>query len=107
MKMYQASTLQALMLGYSRTVISVNELLDHGETLESIRDLLGHSDIRTTSEYIVDTRAIEERGKRRQRILGANDQILSNEPSDVPMDESKIISISVSHCKSNRMTANP
>ena len=107
MKMYQASTLQALMLGYSRTVISVNELLDHGETLESIRDLLGHSDIRTTSEYIVDTRAIEERGKRRQRILGANDLILSNEPSDVHMDESKIISISVSHCKSNRMTANP
>ena len=88
-----------------RTVAS--DLFANGETLESIRDLLGHSDIRTTSEYIVDTRAIEERGKRRQRILGANDLILSNEPSDVPMDESKIISISVSHCKSNRMTANP
>ena len=31
MKMYQVSTLQALMLGYSRAVISVNELLDHGD----------------------------------------------------------------------------
>ncbi len=30
MKMYQVSTLQALMLGYSRAVISVSELLDHG-----------------------------------------------------------------------------
>ena len=31
MKMYQVSTLQALMLGYSRAVVSVNELLDHGD----------------------------------------------------------------------------
>ena len=31
MKMYQVSTLQALMLGYSRAVISVSELLDHGD----------------------------------------------------------------------------
>ena len=30
MKMYQVSTLQALMLGYSRTVIRVSELLEHG-----------------------------------------------------------------------------
>ncbi len=30
MKMYQVSTLQALMLGYSRAVISVSELLKHG-----------------------------------------------------------------------------
>ncbi len=30
MKMYQVSTLQALMLGYSRAVISVSELLSHG-----------------------------------------------------------------------------
>lgn len=29
-KMYQVSTLQALMLGYSRTVVSVSELLEHG-----------------------------------------------------------------------------
>ena len=29
-KMYQVSTLQALMLGYSRAVISVSELLEHG-----------------------------------------------------------------------------
>lgn len=31
MKMYQVSTLQALMLGYSKAVISVSELLKHGE----------------------------------------------------------------------------
>ena len=31
-KMYQVSTLQALMLGYSRPVISVAELLAHGDT---------------------------------------------------------------------------
>lgn len=30
MKMFQVSTLQALMLGYSRAVISVDELLGHG-----------------------------------------------------------------------------
>ena len=30
MKVYQVSTLQALLLGYSRSVISVSELLDHG-----------------------------------------------------------------------------
>lgn len=30
MKMYQVSTLQALMLGYSRAVVSVSELLNHG-----------------------------------------------------------------------------
>ena len=29
-KMYQVSTLQALMLGYSRSVITVSELLEHG-----------------------------------------------------------------------------
>ena len=32
MKMYQVSTLQALMLGYSRAVIPVEELLKHGDT---------------------------------------------------------------------------
>lgn len=31
-KMFQVSTLQALMLGYSRPVISVSELLSHGNT---------------------------------------------------------------------------
>ncbi len=31
MKMYQVSTLQALMLGYSRAVIPVSELLEHGD----------------------------------------------------------------------------
>ncbi len=30
MKMFQVSTLQALMLGYSRAVIPVSELLRHG-----------------------------------------------------------------------------
>ncbi|MBO6137579.1 MAG: acetolactate decarboxylase [Lachnospiraceae bacterium] len=32
MKMYQVSTLQALMLGYSRSVIPVEELISHGDT---------------------------------------------------------------------------
>ena len=32
MKMFQVSTLQALMLGYSKAVISVDELLGHGNT---------------------------------------------------------------------------
>ena len=31
-KMYQVSTLQALMLGYSRSVVTVSELLEHGNT---------------------------------------------------------------------------
>lgn len=31
-KMFQVSTLQALMLGYSRPVITVSELLEHGDT---------------------------------------------------------------------------
>lgn len=31
-KMYQVSTLQALMLGYSRSVITVGELIKHGNT---------------------------------------------------------------------------
>ena len=31
-KMYQVSTLQALMLGYSRSVVTVSELLKHGNT---------------------------------------------------------------------------
>lgn len=31
-KMFQVSTLQALAMGYSREVISVKELLDHGDT---------------------------------------------------------------------------
>ncbi|MBQ7160059.1 MAG: acetolactate decarboxylase [Treponema sp.] len=31
MKMYQVSTLQALLLGYSRAVIPVSELLNHGD----------------------------------------------------------------------------
>ncbi len=32
MRMFQVSTLQALMLGYSRPVITVSELLKHGDT---------------------------------------------------------------------------
>ena len=32
-KMFQVSTLQALMLGYSRPVIKVSELLSHGNIL--------------------------------------------------------------------------
>ena len=42
MKMYQVSTLQALMLGYSRAVISVSELLNHGNIgLGTFKDVDG------------------------------------------------------------------
>ena len=42
MKMYQVSTLQALMLGYSRAVIPVSELLNHGNIgLGTFKDVDG------------------------------------------------------------------
>ena len=42
MKMYQVSTLQALMLGYSRAVIPVSELLNHGSIgLGTFKDVDG------------------------------------------------------------------
>ena len=42
MKMFQVSTLQALMLGYSRAVISVSELLRHGNIgLGTFKDVDG------------------------------------------------------------------
>ena len=42
MKMYQVSTLQALMLGYTRSVISVSELLEHGDIgLGTFKDVDG------------------------------------------------------------------
>ena len=31
-KIYQASTLQALALGYTKPVVTVRELLEHGDT---------------------------------------------------------------------------
>lgn len=31
-KIYQVSTLQALALGYSRSVVTVRELMEHGDT---------------------------------------------------------------------------
>ena len=47
MKMYQVSTLQALMLGYSRAVIPVSELLNHGNiglgTFTTVISGLAHS----------------------------------------------------------------
>ena len=44
MKMYQVSTLQALMLGYSRAVIPVSELLNHGNIgLTTVISGLAHS----------------------------------------------------------------
>ena len=42
LKMYQVSTLQALMLGYSRSVITVEELLKHGDVgLGTFEDVNG------------------------------------------------------------------
>ena len=41
-KIYQASTLQALALGYTRPVVTVQELLEHGDTgLGSFEDVDG------------------------------------------------------------------
>ena len=41
-KMYQVSTLQALALGYSRAVVTVKELLEHGDTgLGTFEDVNG------------------------------------------------------------------
>ena len=46
-----------------------SKLFANGETLESTRKLLGHSDIRTTSEYIVDLSGAEDRSNRIHAIL--------------------------------------
>jgi len=41
-RMYQVSTLQALMMGYSKTVVTVEELLKHGDTgLGTFEDVNG------------------------------------------------------------------
>ncbi|MBQ3319260.1 MAG: acetolactate decarboxylase, partial [Spirochaetia bacterium] len=41
-KMFQVSTLQALALGYSKTVITVGQLMKHGETgLGTFEDVNG------------------------------------------------------------------
>ena len=41
-KMYQVSTLQSLMMGYTRPVITVDELLEHGNTgLGTFQDVAG------------------------------------------------------------------
>ncbi len=50
-----------------RTVASM--LFAKGESLESIRKFLGHSDLRTTSEYIVDFSGSEDRSERFHSIL--------------------------------------
>lgn len=47
-------------------------LFANGESLESIRKLLGHSDLKTTSDYIVDTNGIEDRNERIHSILSNN-----------------------------------
>ena len=79
-----------------RTVAS--ELFKSGETLESIRALLGHADIKTTAEYIVDIRTNTERGARLHKILESN-EILENE-------EAKVVDISLHKCKSRSRSAN-
>ena len=50
-----------------RSVASM--LFVKGESLESIRKFLGHSDLRTTSEYIVDFSGSEDRNERFHSIL--------------------------------------
>ena len=41
-KFYQVSTLQALVLGYSRAVVTVGKLMEHGETgLGTFEDVNG------------------------------------------------------------------
>ena len=48
-KMYQVSTLQALAMGYTRGVITVQELLKHGSiglgTFEDVNGEVGHDKV--------------------------------------------------------------
>lgn len=62
-----------------RTVASM--LFAKGESLESIRKFLGHSDIRTTMDYIVDYSGAEVRSNRFHAIL-ANDLPMKSNPTD-------------------------
>ena len=61
-KMFQVSTLQALAMGYTRTVISVEELLKHGDTgLGTYEDVNGEMILVDGHPYRADeTGAIEE-----------------------------------------------
>lgn len=61
-KMFQVSTLQALAMGYTRTVISVEELLEYGDTgLGTYEDVNGEMILVDGHPYRADeTGAIEE-----------------------------------------------
>ena len=61
-KMFQVSTLQALAMGYSRTVISVAELLEHGDTgLGTYEDVNGEMILLSGRPYRADENgSIEE-----------------------------------------------
>ena len=63
-KMFQVSTLQALAMGYSRAVIPVSELLQHGDTgLGTYEDVNGEMILLEGHPYRADeTGAIEEVG---------------------------------------------
>ncbi len=55
MKMFQVSTLQALMLGYSRPVITVSELLKHGD-IGSLKSI----ELKLPDEPVFDTYLLKE-----------------------------------------------
>lgn len=79
-----------------RTVAS--ELFASGESLESIRDFLGHADIKTTADYIIDIRGKAERGNRFQSILSSN---------NIQLDTNIINFNRVQPCTTNIKAANP
>lgn len=68
-----------------RTVASM--LFSKGESLESIRMFLGHSNIRTTMEYIVDYSGAEDRSNRFHAILANDLPMKSNSKDDSKKDK--------------------
>ncbi len=83
-----------------RTVAS--ELFANGESLETIRDFLGHREITTTAGYIIDPRSSEEICKRRQKILSCNDLKLTDDPETPPDNVIRF----VQHCATKTNAAN-
>lgn len=68
-----------------RSVASM--LYANGESLESIRKFLGHSDLRTTSEYIVDFSGAEDRSERIHAILAQDLPMQNNTGRSIKEDK--------------------
>ncbi len=62
-------------------------LYANGESLESIRKFLGYSDLRTTSEYIVDFSGAEDRSERIHAILAQDLPMQNNTGRSIKEDK--------------------